>query len=149
MLKRESPGYIASRLMSALYRECTNIVMNGIATMEDVDKAFCLGPGLRYSLMGPNLVFQLAGGDRGIEGLLFGPIGNSGSENVMKCLANWTEPPIDGLWYYLTLRQQMDELLSNREKKHGRSNDEIERFRDAGLIKLLRHHGLLGESNDT
>lgn len=143
VLKRESPGYIASRLMSALYRECTSIVINGIASMEDVDTAFCLGPGLRYALMGPNTVYQLAGGEKGIEGLLLGPIGNSGSENVTKCLANWTEPPIDGTWYYLTLQQQMDELLAHRDEKHGRNNDEIERFRDAGLVKLLQHHGLL------
>ena len=28
------------------------------------------GPGLRYALMGPNLIYQLGGGQHGIEGLL-------------------------------------------------------------------------------
>ncbi len=143
VLKKESPGYIASRLMSALYRECTNIVMKGIASMEDVDTAFCLGPGLRYGLMGPNTVYQLAGGELGIEGLLLGPIGNSGSENTMNALANWTEPPKEGVWYYMTLKKQMEDLLAHRDDRHGHNNAEIEQFRDAGLVKLLQHHGYL------
>ena len=142
ILKKECPGYIGSRLMSVLFRECVNLIISGVATMEDVDKAFTFGPGLRYALMGPNLVLQLAGGDRGIFGLLCGDIGNS-SGNWMKSFANWEEWPSDSMKFFATCQEQMDELLKDRDMKFGKTNPEIEMFRDRGLIKLLQHHGKL------
>ncbi len=142
ILKKECPGYIGSRLMSVLFRECVNMIIGGVATMEDVDKAFTFGPGLRYALMGPNLVLQLAGGNQGIFGLLCGDIGNS-SGDWMKSFANWEEWPSYSMNFFATCQEQMNELLENRDIKFGKTNSEIEMFRDRGLIKLLQYHGKL------
>ena len=142
ILKKESPGYIASHLMSALFRECVNLISQGVGTMEDIDTAFCYGPGLRYALMGPCTVLQLAGGDHGIAGTLFGGIGNSGG-NWLESFANWTVYPPETQPFFQTCQEEMNKEMSHRDALHGRTNAEMELFRDKGLVALLRHHGKL------
>ncbi len=142
ILKKECPGYIASRLMSVLFRESTYLIHEGVATMEDIDTAFTYGPGMRYGLMGINMTLQLTGGDHGIAGALFGDIGNS-SGDWMKTFANFTEWPDDYGPFWETVQDQMNEEMANRDELHGKTNKEIEEFRDRGLICLLKHHGKL------
>ena len=67
VLKKEVPGYLANRLQAAVWREAMDLVRQGAASVEDVDKALCCGPGLRWALMGANTVFHLGGGEGGIE----------------------------------------------------------------------------------
>ncbi len=143
VLKKECPGYIASRLMSVLFRESTHLIQSGVADMEDIDDAFTYGPGMRYGLVGINLTLQLAGGDRGLAGTLFGGIGTSGG-NWMETFANFTSWPEDYLPFWQTCQMQMDKEMRERDDLHGRTNEEIARFRDRGLIELLRIHGLMG-----
>jgi carnitine 3-dehydrogenase len=50
LLKREVPGYIVNRLQAAILREAISLVDKDIASAEDVDKAFCMGPGIRDPL---------------------------------------------------------------------------------------------------
>ena len=69
-VKREVKGHIANRLTSALFREAVHLIIEGIASAEDVDAAITQGPGLRWALMGPFLIYHLAGGPGGIEGYL-------------------------------------------------------------------------------
>ena len=142
VLKKESPGYIASRLMSVLFRESAHMINSGIATMEDIDRAFTYGPGMRYGLMGINMTLQLAGGDHGLQGALFGGIGSSGG-NWLESHANFTQWPDSYLPFWQSCQNQMDLEMSHRDTLHGRTNEEIELFRDRGLVKLLRHHGKL------
>lgn len=66
-MKKEAPGHIANRLASALYREAVNIVAEGIADVEAVDKALVEGPGLRWSIQGAHMTYHLGGGDGGIR----------------------------------------------------------------------------------
>ena len=141
-LKKECPGYIASRLMSVLFRESTHLIESGVATMEDIDTAFTYGPGMRYGLVGINMTLQLAGGDHGLAGTLFGGIGVSGG-NWMETFANFTAWPEEYLGFWQTCQRQMDEEMRGRDDLHGRTNEEIARFRDRGLIALLRCHGLI------
>ena len=61
VLRKDSPGYIGTHLMSLIAREATKMLMDGICTVEDLDTAFTFGPGLRYALMGPFTVLQLTG----------------------------------------------------------------------------------------
>lgn len=142
VLKKECPGYIASRLMSVLFRESTHLIQSGVATMEDIDTAFTYGPGMRYGLIGINMTLQLAGGERGLAGTLLGGIGTSGG-NWMESFANFTEWPEDYFPFWQTCQQQMNQEMANRDDLHGKNNAEIERFRDRGLVKLLQHHGKL------
>ncbi len=142
VLKKESPGYIASRLMSVLFRESAYMITQGICTMEDVETAFTYGPGLRYSLTGINTTLQLAGGSHGLLGTLTSGIGSSGG-NWLEACANFTRWPDDFMPFWQTCQQQMNDILAKRDDLHGRTNEEIERFRDRGLVKLLQYHGKL------
>lgn len=142
ILKKECPGYIASHLMSALFRECVNLISQGVGTMEDIETAFCYGPGLRYALMGPCTVLQLAGGDNGLAGMLFGGVGNSGG-NWLESFANWTVYPPETNLFFQTCQDEMNKVMARRDALHGKNNSEIELFRDKGLVKLLQHHGKL------
>jgi carnitine 3-dehydrogenase len=69
-VKREVPGHLANRLTSALYREAVHLVAEGIADVEDVDKAVAFGPGMRWAFMGPHLTYHLGGGEAGYRGYL-------------------------------------------------------------------------------
>ena len=142
VLHKECPGYIASRLMSVLFRESTYLIQSGVATMEDIDTAFTYGPGMRYGLIGINMTLQLAGGDQGLAGTLFSGVGTSGG-NWMESFADFTKWPEDYFSFWQTCQRQMDCEMAHRDDLHGKNNAEIERFRDRGLVKLLRHHGRL------
>jgi 3-hydroxybutyryl-CoA dehydrogenase len=52
MVKKPAPGFIATRLQEALWRECLYIVENGIADPEDVDKAAKFSFMPRYTSIG-------------------------------------------------------------------------------------------------
>ena len=66
-VKREVPAHVANRLQAALWREAISLVENGVASVEDVDKAVWAGPGLRWSAMGPHMLFHLGAGAGGLE----------------------------------------------------------------------------------
>lgn len=74
-VRTENEGFIADRLMEALWREALWLVNDGHATTEEIDAAVVYGCGLRWSLMGTFLTFHLAGGDAGMRHMLhqFGP----------------------------------------------------------------------------
>jgi carnitine 3-dehydrogenase len=69
-IRREVPGHVANRLQAALWREALHLVAEGVASVADVDTAISAGPGLRWALMGPHLIFHLAGGVGGIDHFL-------------------------------------------------------------------------------
>ncbi len=50
---------VATRLQAALWREAIHLVAEGVASVADVDKAVTAGPGLRWSVMGPYMLFSL------------------------------------------------------------------------------------------
>jgi len=69
-VRREVPGYVANRMTAALYREAVDLVASGVASVEDVDAAIANGPGLRWAVMGPHLLYHLGGGSGGYRGYL-------------------------------------------------------------------------------
>lgn len=64
-VRREVPGHVANRLQAALWREAIHLVNEGVATIEDVDRAVSSGPGLRWAVLGPMQLFHL-GADGGL-----------------------------------------------------------------------------------
>ena len=75
VMEREVPGFIATRLQEAIWREALHMVANGEATVEQIDQAVINGPGPRWALMGPCEVFHIGGGEGGMAYCLdqFGP----------------------------------------------------------------------------
>ena len=66
-LHKEVPGHVANRLQAALWREIVYLISEGVVDVADADTAVCWGPGLRWGVMGPTLLFHLGGGQGGIE----------------------------------------------------------------------------------
>ena len=66
-VNREVPAHVANRLQAALWREAISLVQNGVASVEDVDKAIWAGPGLRWAAMGPHMLFHLGAGPGGMR----------------------------------------------------------------------------------
>lgn len=143
VLQKDSPGYIGSRLMAALFRESVKLVLEGVCDVEALDTAFTYGPGMRYALMGPFMVYQLTGGAGGIEGLFNGPLWQS-VEGWMPHFADWHHWP-DNAWEFFLKDCQpaVDAMMAKRPKGMGRTQEELLQFRDEGLLAILKQHRLL------
>lgn len=63
VVQKDAPGFIGNRIQFAVFREALNIVEQGIATFEDVDRAMKYGPGFRYPIIGPLETADLGGLD--------------------------------------------------------------------------------------
>ena len=74
-VRKEIDGFIADRLLEALWREALWLVNDGVATTEEIDDAVRYGAGLRWSFMGTFLIYRMAGGEAGMRHFLaqFGP----------------------------------------------------------------------------
>ena len=66
-VRKEVVGHVANRLQAALYREVVYLIEQDVLSVSDADAAVSWGPGLRWGVMGPNLLFHLAGGEGGIH----------------------------------------------------------------------------------
>lgn len=74
-VRGEIDGFIADRLLEALWREALWLVHDGVATTGEVDDAIRFGAGLRWAQMGSFLTYRIAGGEEGIRHFMhqFGP----------------------------------------------------------------------------
>ena len=135
MLQKEALGFICNRLQMALYREVCNLVMSGVCTVEDADKAVTFVPGIRSGIMGPSLVFELGGGAGGVSGLM-----NHLNDSISLWLgdmADWKEFPQD--WAKVA-QEGVNAELANRSPETGNTHQSLEEYRDAMLIQLLKLH---------
>ncbi len=71
----EIDGFLADRLLEALWREALWLVHDDIATVEEIDDAIRYGAGLRWAFMGTFLTYRIAGGKDGMRHFVeqFGP----------------------------------------------------------------------------
>jgi 3-hydroxyacyl-CoA dehydrogenase len=125
-VRKEVVGHVANRLQAALYREVVYLIEQGVLDVVDSDAAVCWGPGLRWGVMGPNLLFHLGGGQGGIQhfmGQFTGP------------LATWWKDLGKITDFSPEVKQTIiDGVLKEAD---GRSIDELERERDTMLLELL------------
>ncbi|HTU86504.1 MAG TPA: carnitine 3-dehydrogenase [Solirubrobacteraceae bacterium] len=123
----EIDGFLADRLLEALWREALWLVHDGVATVAEVDDALRYGAGVRMALMGPYLTYRIAGGEQGMRHFMaqFGPA------------LKWP-------WTKLTdVPELTDEFIDrlaaeSDEQVQGRSTVELERMRDDCLVALLQ-----------
>lgn len=126
ILKTEIDGFVADRLLEALWREALHLIQDGIATADEIDQAITYGPGLRWGVMGSFMLYRLAGGEQGMRHFLeqFGP--------ALKLPWSKLEAP------------ELDEELIARiveqsdQQAEGRSIAELERLRDDCLVSVLQ-----------
>ena len=65
VVRKEIDGFVADRMLEALWREALWLVNDGIASVAEVDDAIRLGAGLRWASMGTFLTYRIAGGGGG------------------------------------------------------------------------------------
>ena len=125
-LKKEVPGFLENRLTAALWREAIDLVINGVATVEDIDKTCWAGFGLRYPAMGPLLIYHLGGGDGGVRHFIdhLGPAFTQWWSDMN----TWTEIP-----------EGAADILEQGviESMHGKTMAEMCRWRDKKLVDIV------------
>jgi len=127
VLQHEIDGFVADRLLEALWREALGLVADGVATVEQVDDAIRFGAGLRWASMGTMLTYRIAGGEGGMRHFMaqFGPA------------LQWP-------WSRLTdVPELTDDLLDRIDEQSdaqagGASVRELERLRDDCLVAVLQ-----------
>lgn len=123
-LHKEIAGHAVNRLQSALYRELVYLIDAGVIDPADADDVVSWGPGLRWGVMGPNLLWHLGGGQGGIQAF---------AEHLMDPLASsWRElgdPQLTD-----ALKQTIIEAVL--KETAGQSIDELAARRDAMLVRL-------------
>ncbi len=127
VVRTEIDGFVADRLLEALWREALWLVHDEVATVAEIDDAIRYGAGLRWASMGTFLTYRIAGGEQGMRHFMqqFGP-----------ALA-WP-------WTKLTdVPELTDELVDtiaaqSDEQAGGRSIRDLERLRDRALVGVLQ-----------
>jgi 3-hydroxybutyryl-CoA dehydrogenase len=62
-VRKEVPGFIINRVQVAMYREVFDLLANGVATAEDIDRAISSSMGFRLAAIGPLQVCDFGGLD--------------------------------------------------------------------------------------
>jgi carnitine 3-dehydrogenase len=126
-LKKEVDGFVADRLLEALWREALWLVHDDLASVEEVDDAIRYGAGLRWAFMGTFLTYRLAGGEAGMRHFLaqFGPALKLPWTKLMD-VPELTAPFIE------KLAEQSDRQAA------GASLEALERKRDDCLIAIMQ-----------
>ena len=126
MVKKEVPGHISDRLQEAMWREILHSLNDDIATTEELDESIVYGPGLRWSIMGMNQIFMIAGGKGGARHFIeqFGPA------------LKWP-------WSYLKAPELSEKIINSfvegvEKQADGKSVRELEKIRDECLVAVQR-----------
>jgi 3-hydroxyacyl-CoA dehydrogenase len=125
-VRKEVVGHVANRLQAALYREVVYLIEQGVLDVSDSDAAVCWGPGLRWGVMGPNILFHLAGGPGGIQHFM---------EHLSGPVATWWKDLGTITEFSPEVKQTIVDGVS--KEANGRSIEELERERDSMLLELL------------
>jgi carnitine 3-dehydrogenase len=133
VLNREVTGHLALRLMAAMWREAIALVASGVATVEDIDRAFCYGPGPKWTLQGAFISNHLNAADMTSFLAIYGPT----YEAIWADLAEG--PP-------LTEAARAAVIAGTKAAVAGRDDASLRAERDAGLVQILsaqNRHGAL------
>ena len=133
ILEKEVPGFVATRLQEAVWREALHMIANGEATPEQIDIAMVNGPGPRWAFSGPCFTYHIGGGEGGMAYCLdqFGP--------ALKF--PWTRLVAPELTN--TIRDKL--VDSSKISARGRDFSELSKERDAGLIAIAQAWKKLGK----
>ena len=126
MLRREVPGHISDRLQEAMWREILHALNDDIATTGELDDSIVYGPGLRWSIMGMNQIYMIAGGKGGARHFIeqFGPA-------------------LEWPWSHLKAPELSNEIIDRfvegvEAQSQGKSVREMEKIRDECLVAIQK-----------
>jgi 3-hydroxyacyl-CoA dehydrogenase len=126
VLKKVVPGYVVGRVAAAVWRECIDLVLQGVISVEDLDRAVSLGPALGWAAAGPHLTYHLGSGEGGVTLFLQQLLGSF--ESWWGELAKWQrlEP------------EQQRELCQAIEKAYSGKVEMLRGARDRRLSAILK-----------
>ncbi|WQF77174.1 Putative 3-hydroxyacyl-CoA dehydrogenase, 6-phosphogluconate dehydrogenase-like domain superfamily [Colletotrichum destructivum] len=123
-VKKEVVGHVANRLQAALMREVMYLLQEDVANVEDIDKAMSYGPGLRWGVMGPSLLFHLGGGEGGVEYM---------ADHLLAPLMSWYAPKDPEV----TDELKQKWVSGTMQAVDDREYRQLARQRDEELVRLL------------
>lgn len=134
-VNKEVPGHVANRLQAAVWREAIHMIKEGVASVEDVDTAMWAGPGLRWAVMGPTMLFHLGAGEGGLEEFC---------ERYSDSFNRWWDDLGELHLNPDTARQLVEGVF---EEAGGRSAADLSGKRDEMLAAILNATGMLRQSD--
>ncbi len=126
VMKKEIPGFLATRLQEAIWREALHMVANNEATPAQIDLALKNGPAPRMVTQGQCMAFHVACGEGGMATNLdqFGP--------ALKLPWTRLEAP------ELTPELRNSMVDGCNEMAEGQSFEELVEKRDSKIVKILK-----------
>ena len=122
-LKKSIPGHIANRIQAVVWQEALHLAQEGVASLPDIDKVIANGPGIRWSIYGPNQLFALASGNRGLEGFI---------EHLGPSFQNWWSSAGS-----VELNSKIMDMVRNQFNQDDQDLDAMKMYRDELLVKIL------------
>lgn len=126
LCKKEVNGFIVNSLSWAVMDGAIKAVMDGVCSVEDVDKALIYGPGMRMAVTGQLLTMSL-GVDGGFR-MMGAKYGGDNDSPEAKAKQVVFEHIADGV----------DQEISNRDGSIGNTVEDVIKFRDKTFIELLK-----------
>jgi 3-hydroxyacyl-CoA dehydrogenase len=126
VLKRAVPGFVVGRVAAAVWRECIDLVLQGVIDVDDLDRAVSLGPALGWAAAGPHLTYHLGAGEGGVTIFL---------QHLLTAFESWWS----GLasWDKLEPEQQ-HALIQHIQKTYKGKTSQLREARDRRLNAILQ-----------
>lgn len=126
VLKKAIPGYVVGRVAAAVWRECIDLVLRGVISVDDLDRAVSMGPGIGWAAAGPHLTYHLAAGEGGIRGF---------TQHLLASFESW--------WQQLSHWAQLDPdqqrtLIQGIERAYKGKVEFLREARDRRLNAILK-----------
>ena len=125
VLQREVVGNASGRILAAVWRECIDLVLEGVVDLADVDRVVSRGPAAALAVAGPNLMQVMGAGSQGIEYYLGEAL--QAHEAVWSRLASWHSLSAD----------ERHRLIRAIERTYHDEPAELRVQRDRFLARLL------------
>jgi len=126
VLKKAIPGYVVGRVAAAVWRECIDLVLRGVISVDDLDRAVSLGPAIGWAAAGPHLTYHLAAGEGGIRGF---------TQHLLASFESWWQQLAH--WSQLDPEQQRA-LTGAIERAYKGKVEFLREARDRRLSAILR-----------
>lgn len=118
--RKEVNGFIVNSLSWGAMEAAKKVVMDGVCSVEDVDKAIMFGPGMRMAVTGQIMSISL-----GVQG------------GLRAAAAKYGKAPEEA---DLVLADGVDEAMAHRTEEEGRDEESVIRFRDKMFAAILKLH---------
>src|SRR5579864_4206739 len=126
VLRREVPGNGVGRILAAVWRECIDLVLEGVVNLADVDRLVSLGPAIEWAAAGPHLTQVMGAGAMGPSVFLSEQLKEY--EEVWSRLASWQS----------LSHEDHHRLIRLIERAYDEDPGDLRAQRDRFLARLLR-----------